>query len=142
MTAAFAPVSPCRACARVNNNATRKRGRNCSAARLRFEPHDIAAQLDARERYAVQLTEEFPFSIKLFHYTSRRHTRGATWHERLELFLPCDGPAKLIGEFSNPGEREFTPPNPGELIDWVLVLDDAAKNFLPPGQPKLKSAAG
>lgn len=65
------------------------------AQRLRFEPHDIAAQLDARGRYDVPLDAEFPFLIKLFRYTSRRHTRGATWHERLELFLPLDGPARF-----------------------------------------------
>lgn len=65
------------------------------AAGLRFEPHDIAAQLDARGRYTVPLDEEFPLLIKLFHYTSRRHTRGATWHERLELFVPLDGPARF-----------------------------------------------
>lgn len=60
-----------------------------------FEPHDIAAQLDERGHYQVALEEEFPLHIKLFHYTSRRHTRGATWHERLELFLPLDGPARF-----------------------------------------------
>ena len=60
---------------------------------LRFAPHDIARQLDARGHYAEELDEEFPFLIKLFHYTSQRHTRGGTWHERLELFLPLDGPA-------------------------------------------------
>lgn len=65
------------------------------AARLRFEPHDIAAQLDARGHYTVELDEEFPLLIKLFHYSSRRHTRGATWHEQLELFLPLDGPARF-----------------------------------------------
>ena len=64
-----------------------------TAAALRFEPHDIAAQLDARGHYDVPLDDEFPFLIKLFHYTSRRHTRGATWHERLELFLPLDDAA-------------------------------------------------
>lgn len=63
--------------------------------RLRFEPHDIARQLDERGRYEVELNREFPFLIKLFHYTSRRHTRGATWHERLELFLPLDGPTRF-----------------------------------------------
>ena len=63
--------------------------------RLRFEPHDIAGHLDQRGRYEVELDEEFPFVIKLFHYTSRRHTRGPTWHERLELFTPLDGPARL-----------------------------------------------
>ena len=62
-----------------------------TCARLSFEPHDIAAQLDARGHYEVPLDGEFAFSIKLFHYTSRRHTRGATWHERLELFVPLDG---------------------------------------------------
>lgn len=47
----------------------------------------------------MELNREFPFLIKLFHYTSRRHTRGATWHERLELFLPLDGPARFrMGE--------------------------------------------
>jgi len=69
------------------------------ASRLRFEPHDIAAELDARGHYHVKLDAEFPMLIKLFHYTSRRHTRGGTWHERLELFLPLDGPARFqMGE--------------------------------------------
>jgi len=62
-----------------------------TCSRLSFEPHDIAAQLDARGRYEVPLDEEFAFAIKLFHYSSRQHTRGATWHERLELFVPLDG---------------------------------------------------
>ncbi|MEO8351234.1 MAG: glycoside hydrolase family 140 protein [Chthoniobacteraceae bacterium] len=48
-------------------------------------------------------------------------------------FNPRDGSAAAIGEFENTGEREFTPPNPGEALDWVLVLDDAAKGFPPPG---------
>ena len=48
-------------------------------------------------------------------------------------FNPRDGNAAAIGEFLNTGEREFTPPDPGESLDWVLVLDDAAKNFPPPG---------
>jgi len=62
-------------------------------ARLKFEPHDIAGQLDPKGHYEVELDREFPFLIKLFRYTSRRHTRGQTWHERLELFTPLDGPA-------------------------------------------------
>jgi len=65
------------------------------AGGLAFEPHDIAGQLDARGRYEVPLDEEFPLLIKLFHYTSKRHTRGATWHDRLELFLPLDGRARF-----------------------------------------------
>ena len=49
-------------------------------------------------------------------------------------FNPRDGSATAIGEFANTGEREFTPPTPGEALDWVLVLDDAAKNFSAPGR--------
>jgi hypothetical protein len=48
-------------------------------------------------------------------------------------FDPRTGRATAIGEFSNNGEREFTPPDRGEMLDWVLVLDDAAKGFPPPG---------
>ena len=66
-----------------------------ACSRFRFEPHDIARHLDARGHYSVALEEEFPFVVKLFRYTSRQHTRGATWHERLELFLPLDGAARF-----------------------------------------------
>jgi len=48
-------------------------------------------------------------------------------------FNPRSGKAESIGTFDNDGEREFTPPNAGEMLDWVLVLDDAAKEFPPPG---------
>ena len=48
-------------------------------------------------------------------------------------FNPRDGKATAIGEFENKGEREFTPPDLGEQLDWVLVLDDAAKKYRPPG---------
>jgi len=48
-------------------------------------------------------------------------------------FNPRDGRATEIGTFDNAGERAFTPPEPGEMIDWVLVLDDAAKGYPPPG---------
>ncbi len=48
-------------------------------------------------------------------------------------FNPRNGEATGIGEFENKGEREFMPPDPGESLDWVLVLDDASKNFPAPG---------
>ena len=51
-------------------------------------------------------------------------------------FNPRDGTAAAIGEFENNGELEFRPPNPGEALDWVLVLDDAAKKFSIPGSFK------
>jgi AraC-like DNA-binding protein len=70
-----------------------------SAERWDFAPHNIAAQLDGQGHYHVQLDDEFPLLIKLFHYSSRHHTRGGTWHERLELFVPLDGAAHFrMGE--------------------------------------------
>jgi len=51
-------------------------------------------------------------------------------------FNPRTGEATRIGKFPNIGEREFLSPNPGEQIDWVLVLDDAAKRYPVPGTKK------
>jgi hypothetical protein len=48
-------------------------------------------------------------------------------------FNPRTGEATVLGEFPNQGQREFLPPDPGEHLDWVLVLDDAARNYPPPG---------
>jgi hypothetical protein len=41
--------------------------------------------------------------------------------------------ATARGIFESRGERAFMPPDPGEWTDWVLVLDDAAKRYPPPG---------
>jgi hypothetical protein len=49
-------------------------------------------------------------------------------------FNPRNGQAQSIDTFDNKGEREFTPPDHGELLDWILVLDDAASEYPPPGQ--------
>jgi hypothetical protein len=51
-------------------------------------------------------------------------------------FDPRNGKARAAGSFAAVGEREFVSPNPGELLDWVLVLDDAAAGHPPPGARK------
>lgn len=48
-------------------------------------------------------------------------------------FNPRDGKASIIGSFENKGEREFIPPDQGEMLDWVLVLDDESRKFPVPG---------
>ncbi|GAB4234553.1 MAG: glycoside hydrolase family 140 protein [Acidobacteriota bacterium] len=48
-------------------------------------------------------------------------------------FDPRTGEATLIGAFPASGEKEFRPPQPGEVQDWILVLDAADRNFPPPG---------
>ena len=49
-------------------------------------------------------------------------------------FNPRTGEATSIGLFTNQGEQDFRPPDMGEQLAWVLVLDDASKNYPPPGQ--------
>jgi hypothetical protein len=49
---------------------------------------------------------------------------------------PRTGGAKAIGSFNNSGTQTFTPPSSGFDHDWVLVLDDAGKNYGLPGVGK------
>lgn len=51
-------------------------------------------------------------------------------------FDPRTGEAKDIGVHPNRGEASFQPPSLGIGQDWVLVLDDASKNYPPPGKSK------
>jgi hypothetical protein len=48
-------------------------------------------------------------------------------------FNPRTGGAIEIGAFDNKGTQSFNPPSKGYNSDWVLVLDDAAKNYPAPG---------
>ena len=50
-------------------------------------------------------------------------------------YCPRTGKATKIGKFVNDGKpHSFNPPMPGEAMDWVLVLDDAAKKYPAPGK--------
>jgi hypothetical protein len=49
-------------------------------------------------------------------------------------FDPRTGSATKLETFDNPRtEKEFTPPNPGEVLDFILVLDDESKRYPAPG---------
>jgi hypothetical protein len=69
-----------------------------------------------------------PFTVRTDKVTGAKLT--AWW------FNPRDGKATPAGEFDAAGIRRFTPPDPGEQLDWVLVLDDAGKKYPPPGAAK------
>ncbi|HWR53939.1 MAG TPA: glycoside hydrolase family 140 protein [Bryobacteraceae bacterium] len=49
-------------------------------------------------------------------------------------YNPRTGTSSAAGEFDNTGARDFTCPSEGFGSDWVLVLDDASKNFGAPGK--------
>jgi Putative collagen-binding domain of a collagenase/Protein of unknown function (DUF4038) len=74
----------------------------------------------------VQLIDHgdaFPFFNKLSGDTIR-----AYWYD------PRDGTSHDIGEFKKEDYHNFIPPTTGPGNDWVLVLDDASKNYPPPGK--------
>ncbi|MBC8164328.1 MAG: glycoside hydrolase family 140 protein [Bryobacteraceae bacterium] len=56
-------------------------------------------------------------------------SRIAAW-----WFNPRNGEATRIRVFDKKDEAEFEPPDQGEMMDWVLVLDDASKRFPAPGR--------
>ena len=66
-----------------------------------------------------------PFRVRMRAITGRQVK--AWW------FDPRTGRSTAIGTFANTGERTFSPPDAGELLDWVLVLDDAARGYGAPG---------
>jgi hypothetical protein len=91
--------------------------------------YHVAATRDANGRYAMIYTPAGrPFRVR------SDRLSGAT--VRAWWFNPRDGRATLIGEFAKAGEREFTPPDRGEMLDWVLVLDDASQRFPEPGSSR------
>ena len=62
-----------------------------------------------------------------------RMNRIAGPSARAWWFNPRDGSSSLIGLYSTTGDRAFMSPNPGEPVDWVLVLDAVSENYPPPG---------
>jgi hypothetical protein len=101
----------------------------------------IATSVPGAGRYHFASTRDAAGSYAMVYVPvgrafSVRMTKIAGPHVRAWWFDPRSGAATNAGTFANTGEREFTPPSPGELLDWILVLDDAAKRYPPPGQPR------
>src|SRR5206468_4159937 len=48
---------------------------------------------------------------------------------KAQWYDPREGTWTVIGQYSNSGVREFVPPSNGDQNDWILVLDDAQKNY-------------
>ncbi len=68
-----------------------------------------------------------PFRVRMGVISGKRVK--AWWYD------PRTGEARLSGTLPNEGVREFKPPQAaGPGSDWVLVLDDSAQPFGPPGR--------
>jgi hypothetical protein len=90
--------------------------------------YHFAATMDADGTYAMvyaPLGRAFSVNTKML----KGEKLVAWWYS------PRTGKAQKIGKFVNDGSpRTFTPPTDGEALDWVLVVDDAAKKFPAPGK--------
>ncbi len=92
------------------------------AGRYRF-----VATRDENGSYAmVYVPVGRPFTVRMDVISGKKVT--AWWYN------PRNGEAQKIGNFSNEGTCTFVPLQPGENLDWVLVLDDAAAGFKAPGE--------
>ncbi len=49
-------------------------------------------------------------------------------------FNPKNGEVKFIEKLENKGKKKFSPPSTGYGHDWILILDDASKNYSIPKQ--------
>ncbi len=81
-------------------------------------------QVDGDGSYAmIYLPQNKPFKIILAKISGKK--KNVWWYD------VRNGKATKNPSVSGNGAKTFTPPKDG--IDWVLVIDDAAKNFAPPG---------
>lgn len=106
---------------------------------------------------SVIVTNEIPTSVPgagTYHFEATRCSNGSyafvyvpvgrKFRVRMDVikgekviawwYNPRNGEATKIGDFKSEGEREFLSPTPGENLDWILVLDDAERNFTEPGK--------
>lgn len=69
----------------------------------------------------IYSSEGKPFTVILNKISG--NTLHAYWYD------PRNGKTTEIGKFSNGDTKKFSPPSNGYGQDWVLVIDDASKNY-------------
>ena len=89
--------------------------------RARVRLYQFVATRDAGTYAMVYAPVGRPFAVKMSVIAGPKVK--AWW------FNPRTGAAAALGTFANTGEQTFTPPDRGELLDWVLVLDDDSKRY-------------
>jgi hypothetical protein len=104
-------------------------------------PHEVETAVPGAGLKRLVATRDSQGSYAMVYSPAGRSFRVRTdWASGDKLvawwFDPRTGKAARIGEFPKGGELRFQPPDPGEAVDWVLVLDDASKGFPPPGTRK------
>ncbi|MDP3684585.1 MAG: DUF4038 domain-containing protein, partial [Ignavibacteria bacterium] len=93
---------------------------------------------DEGEKYDRILVSKGKSFLMAYTYTGRNFTINMGSISGSEInawwFNPRTGEASKLGTFKNQGSKLFDPPGTrADGNDWVLVLDDASKNFDVPG---------
>lgn len=101
-------------------------------------PHDHATVLPGAGLYRFAATRDSAGSYAMIYAPAGRNFRVRTENltgERFKAwwFHPRTGESTLIGLIDRREELAFRHPEEGEMIDRVLVLDDASRNFPTPG---------
>jgi len=100
------------------------------------DPSLIASALDGSDHIVATRGDDYAF---IYSPQGRKFTvnLGKISGEQLKAswFNPRTGTANGIGLIPNSGTHEFTCPSEGFGSDWVLILDDAAKNYPAPPKP-------
>ncbi|RMD80222.1 MAG: DUF4038 domain-containing protein [Lentisphaerae bacterium] len=93
----------------------------------------VCATRDGDGRYAMfYLPTPAPVCVNLEHFAQSGPSEIRAW-----WYDPRTGTVSSIGHYPTSGQRVFAPPEEGP--DWVLVLDDASLNPLPPGHAPITS---
>lgn len=95
-----------------------------------LEGADHVSAARGRDYAIVYSAQGRPFALRLGRISGEKL---ATW-----WFNPRTGTAAKGETVANAGVREFACPAQGFGADWVLVLDDAARGYGPPGQVTLE----
>jgi hypothetical protein len=83
--------------------------------------HVQAARAEDKSFLLAYLPQGQPARIHMDRIAGKQVT--ARWYD------PREGAWHDIGVYANSGTREFSAPSQGPRSDWVLVLDDAAKDY-------------
>jgi hypothetical protein len=85
------------------------------------EGHIRAARAEDRSFVIAYTPQGSPVGIHMDKLSGKEIM--ARWYD------PREGTWSEIGTYANEGKREFSAPTQGPKSDWVLVLEDAAKNY-------------
>jgi hypothetical protein len=96
--------------------------------------HVVATRADDGSYAMIYLPRGKPVTIALDKLAGARIS--AWW------FDPRTGTAKRAGDYETHGQQNFAPPSSGDGQDWVLVLDDAAREYPAPGSRSAATKPG